>query len=81
MKPTGNGYRKEPKSMKTEDAPSIELTPECEARLAKFAREQGLSVEEALFFLLSEGVKHPFSGPSPVAQAWNGEQTQDKETM
>ena len=44
--------------MKTDDTPSIELTPECEARLAQYAREKGITLEEAFVFLLSEGIKH-----------------------
>lgn len=50
--------------MQNDDTLSIELPTDSEARLLEFARKHRLSVEEAVVFLVSRGVKHLSDDPS-----------------
>ena len=67
--------------MQTDDTLSVELPTECEARLLQFARMNRLSVEDAVIFLVSRGVKHLSSEPSqPVEENAASEETRPNES-
>lgn len=61
--------------MNTDDTLPIDLPPECEARLLKFARQNALSVDEAIVFLVTRGVKH-LSEDTLLSSANNGQPIQ-----